>query len=985
MALLSRYRFWLGLAAGLLALYALLGFVVLPFAVTRYVIPSVSETLRHPVFLGGMAFNPFTFTVDLTDFEVQQQDGTPMAGFHELFVNFEATSLVRSAYQFDEIRLTLPYGLVRIQPDGKLNLLSLVPPQSEQAAPPPPAEPRTRATVPSIEIRELSIRQGVLEFRDESKRRPVTIDVVPIEVTLRNFSTRQGGENAYAFTAELGRGETLAWEGTLLLDPLESHGKFALSNVKLATFWPNVRDQFRFDLTGGAVTVEGNYRFDTSGTPVNFQLSDGRFLLTDFGLTALDDPEPLIAFPSFVIERIGVDLSNRDIGVGMIRLTAPRIRGWREANGVVNFATLFAPVEGQQASPKEEQSTNPDSASPSEPVRPWTVLVKEAVIDQGGVAFDDRTVKTPADMTIDDLNISVKELRVPLRGTIPLSASLRLNQTGEVEAKGTVRLDVPAADVALSLSHIGLRPFQPYLDGFVQVEVTDGEVDLLGDVTFRSKHEAEPMVRYRGKVGVANLHVWHRPSDQELLSWTSLGLKNVAVDLEPTNVKVGEIALKDPAFQIVVAKNGTMNVSDLMVKPEKPTTPPAASPEPASPKRPAAGPTLIAIDTVTLSKLSATFTDESIDPRVITGIYGLSGTITGLSSKEVAKADVSLTGTVDHVAPVKIQGKINPLSGDAYTDMKVLFQGIHPNWASPYAGKYVGCPITKAKLSLDLKYELSRKHLTGENKLLVDQLTFGEKTESPDATSLPVRLAVALLQDRRGRIDIDMPVRGDLNEPDFRYGRVVLNALVNVVTKVATSPFAALGWLVGGGGEELQYLEFEPGSGALPQTEQAKLASLAKALEDRPALRLEIRGTADPKRDRDALALEKIAEELKRRFTYGGKKNLQSAMSKERESELLTDLYAEKFGKQPTKTETLPDGKTVVRVLAPEAIRAELVPAMTVEEDELRDLARERAKAVREDLVTQDKVPEDRVFLVEVDVVKSETEKVRSHLNLTGG
>ncbi|MFO0730364.1 MAG: DUF748 domain-containing protein [Nitrospiraceae bacterium] len=600
------------------------------------------------------------------------------------------------------------------------------------------------------------------------------------------------------------------------------------------------------------------------------------------------------------------------------------------------------------------------------------------------MAFEDRSVKTPAELTIDDLAVSLKEVQVPLRGAMPLSVSLRVNQTGEIDAKGTVRLDKPAVDLSLSLSHIALRPFQPYLDGVVQAEVTDGEVELFGDVTFRSKPESEPMLRYRGKLGVNNLHVWHRPSDQEMLSWTSLGLKNVLLDVEPTNVKIGEIALKDAAVQLVVAKDGAMNVSNLMVQQDKPAGPAPASPEPASPKRPAAGPTPIVIDTITLSKLAATFTDDSIEPRVATGIYGLSGAIKGLSSKDLAKADVSLTGTVDNVAPVKIQGKINPLSGDAYTDIKVLFQGVDLTVASPYAGKYVGFPLTKGKLSLDLKYELSQKHLSGENKVLVDQLTFGEKTDSPDATSLPVRLAVALLKDRRGRIDIDLPVRGDLNEPDFRYGRMLLNTLVNVVTKVATSPFAALGGLVGGGGDDLQYMEFEPGVGELAQGEHAKLASLAKALEERPALRLEISGSADPKKDRDALALHKIAEELKRRFTQGGKKNLQAALPKERELELLGDLYAEKLGKQATKSEVLPNGKTVVRVLEAEAMQAELVPAMTVDEDELRELARTRAKAVREDLVAQNKVPEDRVFLVEVEVAKGEQDKIRMRLNLTG-
>jgi hypothetical protein len=249
---------------------------------------------------------------------------------------------------------------------------------------------------------------------------------------------------------------------------------------------------------------------------------------------------------------------------------------------------------------------------------------------------------------------------------------------------------------------------------------------------------------------------------------------------------------------------------------------------------------------------------------------------------------------------------------------------------------------------------------------------------------LPVRLAVALLKDRNGRIDIDMPVRGDLNEPDFRYGKVVLNALVNVITKVATSPFAALGGLVEGDGEDLQHIQFSAGSGELEEVEQRKLGSIAKALQERPALLVEIAGAADFEADRDALALKKITEEVQRRFSKGRAKNTDAVPSQEREFELLSDLFAEKMGKQPTKREETPGGKSVERVLTAEELRRQLIPAMKVDESELRSLAQARAKAIREQLVQQGQLPEERLFLVEIELEASEGKQVRTHLNLTG-
>lgn len=983
MALLTRFRTVLIVLCGAVTLYALLGFVVAPYAVKTYAIPALSERLRHPVLLGDISLNPFTFALTLSEFEIQEPNQTPMLGFKELFVNFEGTSLVRSTYNFDEIRLTLPFGFAHIHQDGKLNLLGLVPPPAEQSEPPvepPPDANVEKKPLPPLEIGLLSIRQGVVEFLDESKRKPVAIDVVPIEITLRNFSTRQGDETAYAFTAEFGQGEVLDWEGEFHLDPLESSGRLSLSNVKLKTFWPSIRDRFRFDILSGAVTVDARYHFDLAAAPVNLQVTDGKVVLSDFRLAAVGDRDPVITVPSLEFEAIHLDLPKQAMGLKAMRLTGAEVRAWLAEDGVPNFKTLFAP------SAEDGGHENPPKEAPSkEPAKPWTVELQKAEVANMRIGFEDRSVKPSAELTIEELQVTVNDIHVPLKGTWPVSAGLRLNGEGTIESKGTVQVDPLQADLTLVLAHIGLRPFQPYLDRMMQIEVSDGEFELDGEAHYRSRRESEPLLRYVGRIGLNDLHVADAVSHKELLGWTALGVNKVVLEVEPTKVKIGDITWRDPAMQFVIARDGTTNLSHAMRRPEQGAVQPSEPKRPAEPtSKKTSLTTPIEIDVVKLSKLSATFVDESIEPTVTTGIQDFSGTIKGLSSKQMAKAEVALAGKVDNVAPLKVQGRINPLSGDAFTDLKFIFQGVDLTAASPYAGKYVGYPITKGKLSLDLTYQVSKQQLVGENKVVVDQFTFGEKTESPDATSLPVRLAVALLKDRRGRIDIDMPVRGDLSEPDFRYGKVVLNALVNLITKVAASPFSALGGLVGGG-EDLEFIEFKAGSGELEAAEQQKLGSIAKALQERPALRVEVIGAADPIHDREALALQKMNAEVQRRFTHGGTKNSQVTISQEREFELLSDLYAEKLGKQPTKREEAPGGKLVERVLTVDELRAQLLPAMTVEESELRSLAQSRAKAIREELIVQGRLPEENVFFVEVELTASEGKPVRTHLNLTGG
>jgi uncharacterized protein involved in outer membrane biogenesis len=426
MTLLSRYRTALIVLCGIVALYALLGFVVAPYAVKTYAIPALAERLRHPVVLGDVRINPFTFSLMLTAFEIREPDQTPMLGFEELFVDFEGTSLVRSAYLFDEIRLTLPFGLVHIRADGTLNLLGLVPPASDSPADPaPPADVKAeKAPVPPVEIRLLSIRQGVIEYRDDSKRKPVTIDVVPIEITLRNFGTRRGGENAYAFSAEFGEGETLAWEGTVHLDPLESDGHVSLSNVKLNTFWPSLRDRFRFDILSGAVLVDARYHFDTSAAPVNLQVNEGKFLLSDFRLSAAGERDPVMTVPALAFEGIRMDLPKREAGVGTIALSGAEIRAWLAEDGVVNFKPLFTPVAASREDPVEPQRPATDSG------QPWSVDVQAIEVTKAQVAFEDRSLKTPAQLAIDDLHVTVNGIHVPLKGSWPVVSRFSAQSTG---------------------------------------------------------------------------------------------------------------------------------------------------------------------------------------------------------------------------------------------------------------------------------------------------------------------------------------------------------------------------------------------------------------------------------------------------------------------------------------------------------------------------------------------------------------------------
>src|SRR5262249_40508724 len=279
-------------------------------------------------------------------------------------------------------------------------------------------------------------------------------------------------------------------------------------------------------------------------------------------------------------------------------------------------------------------------------------------------------------------------------------------------------------------------------------------------------------------------------------------------------------------------------------------------------------------------------------------------------------------------------------------ELTISLGGMDLTAEGPYSRKYVGYGLSKGKLSLDLKYKISQKLLEAENRVVVDQLTFGERVDSPDATSLPVMLAVALLKDRQGRIDIDLPIRGDLKDPDFKYGKAVLSVLLNLLTKIVASPFTLIGSLIPGGGdaEELQYLEFDPGVVAIAATELKKIEAITKGLEERPGLRLEVTGTADPVRDRNVLALEKLKAQLRAKWQQGKRASKGVDFPIAEEERAIKELFDQQRSRQPVATTPTQGAQVASKPPTSEEMRQELAAAMPVSDSDLRLLAKQRAE-----------------------------------------
>jgi outer membrane protein OmpA-like peptidoglycan-associated protein len=311
---------------------------------------------------------------------------------------------------------------------------------------------------------------------------------------------------------------------------------------------------------------------------------------------------------------------------------------------------------------------------------------------------------------------------------------------------------------------------------------------------------------------------------------------------------------------VILHPDARLNLADIAKRergaaPQSITTPePAASAATAPKPNPAAPPTGPVLNLrwqgVALRDGSVFFTDNFIKPNYSARLTQLKGELSALSSAAPEPARLSLTGALDDGAPLRIAGRVHPLGARLSTDIEASARGIALTRMSTYAERYAGYAIEKGSMSVNVRYQIEQGKLQAENQLFLDQLTFGDKVDSPDATSLPVRLAVALLKDRNGVIDIRMPVSGTLDDPQFSVGGVIWKVVVNLIEKAVTAPFAML---FGGDSNEASALAFAPGSAELDAAARERLDALAQRLIDKPGLKLEATGRADPALDGAAI------------------------------------------------------------------------------------------------------------------------------------
>uniref|UniRef100_UPI0039060D1A DUF748 domain-containing protein n=1 Tax=Pseudomonas protegens TaxID=380021 RepID=UPI0039060D1A len=610
----------------------------------------------------------------------------------------------------------------------------------------------------------------------------------------------------------------------------------------------------------------------------------------------------------------------------------------------------------------------------------WQVLLKDVELRNYQVHLADRKAKPAVALDVGPLNLDLKNFDSLNQSPFTLKLDTGLGKQGKVSASGEVNLNPITAKLKVQTKDIDLRIAQSYISPFIRLELRSG---MLGSDLAVDLKKVEPLAfSITGRAEVDQLHTLDTLKTRDFVKWKQVVVEGLNYQ-HGDSLSISRVNLMQPYARFIINDDRTTNIDDLLIpQPAGGGAKPSGKSAPSSNK-----PLGIHIGEIAINDGSANFADLSLTPNFATAIQQLNGHVGTIDSRQAKPAEVDVKGKVDRYAPVTIKGSVNPFDPMAALDIATSFKRVELTTLTPYSGKFAGFRIRKGRLNLDLHYMITKGQLKAENKLVVEQLQLGEKVDSPDAVDLPIRLAVALLKDTDGKISIELPISGDLNNPQFSVMPIVWQTLRNLVLRAAEAPFKFIGGLISGGGsEDLSNVAFAPGSSELSKESESALTTLAKALKERPTLRLEIEGTSAQSSDGPLIAEQRLEREYQYNYykilqRRGDKVPAQASLLQVPEGEkapLLEGIYRTRLKQQPPA-----EWAQLSRDERSAKLREGLIKFWSGSDVLLRQLGQERASSIKDFLVDKGQLADDRVYFIDANLGQAESDgKVVTPLHL---
>ena len=952
-----------------LALYSLLGFLILPGIALRVANQQLANYATVPAHIQRIELNPFSLEVTLWRLVIGEP-GKEQVGFDRLYADLQIDSLWTKALHLANIELDKPKSEILFAKDGKLNLLGLF---NVPASEPTPADPNAKPF--PLRIDNIKLAGGVVHFEDVRPSEPIEFLYDDLSFELKNLSTLPEDSADMTLVAIGPAGGRIDWSGNFSLIPFTSEGTLKVTDGKMKAFWPYVRDSVPLVLEDGVISLSSEYKLNLS-KETELQLNNVAVSIAPFAIKA-PDGRPLAKLERLDVSETSVDLAKQQVVVGKIR--SQKLETWAalEADGQLDWQKLFASQPSKPAAKAAAEPANTPAAAdspkaePTAPSKPWQVLLKDVQLRNYTVHLADRSAKPAVALDITPLNVDLQDFDSLNGSPFKLKLDSGVGKQGKITADGTVNLAPVNAQLNVKTQDIDLRVAQSYINPFIRLELRSG---MLGSDLKVNLKSTEPLaLSVTGRAQIDQLHTLDTLKTRDFLKWQQVVVEGLNYQ-HGDSLSIDKVNLFQPYVRFMINDDRTTNIDDLLIPQPADSGTKSAAAKPASNEKPLG----IHIGGIAINDGSANFADFSLTPNFATAVQQLNGQIGTIDSRQAKPASVDIKGKVDRYAPVTIKGAVNPFDPMASLDIATSFKRVELTTLTPYSGKFAGYRIRKGRLNLDLHYLITKGQLKAENKVVVEQLQLGEKVDSPDAVSLPLKLAIALLKDVDGKISIELPVTGDLNNPQFSVMPIVWQTLRNLIVKAAAAPFKMIGGLISGGSsQDLGTVSFAPGSSELSKDAEAALIKLSQALKERPALRLEIEGTAAKSSDGPLLAEQRLEREYQYNYykmlqRRGDKVPAQASLLQVPDSEkgpLLEGIYRTRLKTQPPA-----EWKDLGKEERTAKMREGVIKFWSGSEVLLRQLGQDRASSIKDYLVDKGQLADDRVYFIDASLGEAESD-----------
>ncbi len=950
---MEKVFFWSAVA---LVLYSLCGFFLLPALVKYTLVNKIPVTLNRPVAIDKIRINPYTLTFHVEGFELGKRQGQGhFVAFDELVVNLQAASLFKRAIIVKNLSLSHPQIAVSRHLDTTYNFSDLLG-GGEQAK----AEDGEAARPLLFSINNIEIGGGEVSFDDRPKGSQHQIAALRMAIpAISNLPYHLETYVQPSFAALInGTQMDLGGQVKPFADSQETSVDLQMAGIDIPSYLAYIPNETGLILKSALVDLDVKISY------VKFNAKGARLALT--GTVVVRQVEVVdgeqrsyLRLPRFTLEFGDANLLEKKIHLKQVSFQGLALEAWRLKNGdIMPLALLGTAGQGQQAA----VAPVPEDEGPG-----LLVDIDLFEVTGGSARFHDSGTGAtqPAVQQLEALDLRLVNFSTAPDNRAEFGLALQLNGAGEIKSQGQIGARPLFSRLDFDLTNIALKPYQAYVQQQLNVAIADGIAAGSGSLSVHQQQELLA-VAFQGRAQFDKLALVDTRNGDDLLAWQILAIEGIDFTTQPPALSIDSLGLQGLAAKLIIFEDGSSNVSALPVTAGKEDAAGLSVEE----EKAAAQSAAVAINKVTVEHGKVEFVDRKVRPSYGAVLGDLHGTIVGLSSSKDSQALVNLSGKVNRQAPLVISGQINPLQQEPFVDLGVDFRDLDLSHASPYTGTYVGYKTEKGKLNLDLHYLVKGQELTGENNIFLDQFTLGETVDSPDDLNLPISLAIALLKNRQGEINLDIPVAGNLGDPEFSIGGVVFQVLVNLIAKAATSPFALLGSLVPAG-EDLQTVAFEAGRARLTPEARAKLDKIAYVLFERPGLRMDIMGQVDEGPDRQALARQLLLKMIKlqklqeAKLPQGDKAVEESVQLTPQEYERyltkIFELRLRAFGAPPSPVpQTLAEKEDY------------LVGTLKVADDQLRLLAIDRANQALQYLAGQGGIAPERLFVIEPQALAAE-------------